>query len=364
MSRAVVIEGIDDLHLQKVQVVDPGAHEVRVAIAAAGVCHSDLHVVERGGAGMKVPLVIGHEAAGVVTDVGDEVQGLAPGDHVIFAVFPQCGVCQYCTKGQPTLCVMGRSTAAGTMVDGSTRVRLGDVEVGQHAGIGAWSDSTVVSELSVVKVEPDISLASAALIGCGVVTGFGAAAKAGDLRAGQTVATVGCGGVGLNSIQAARIIGASQIIAVDTAPAKLGLARALGATDVVDASSGDAVAQVQELTGGEGVDLSLDFVGTSSTLGQALAMARRGGTTVVTGLAEPTVELSINDLVRGGRTLKGNLMGMGSFKEDFAMLVAHYRDGALKLDELVSQEFPLDQFADALAALRKGEVARAVLLPG
>ena len=364
MSRAVVIEHPDAPRLEEVFVGDPGPHEVRVAIAAAGVCHSDLHVVERGGSGMKVPLVIGHEASGVITDVGQHVVGLEPGDHVIFAVFPQCGVCRYCTGGQPTLCVAGRSTAAGTMIDGSTRVRLGDVEVGQHAGIGAWSDVAVVSELSVVKVQSDIPLTSAALIGCGVVTGFGAAANAGALRAGQTMATVGCGGVGLNSIQAARIIGAERIIAVDTVAKKLDLARMLGATDMVDASGGDAVSQVLELTGGEGVDLSLDFVGTSTTFAQALAMARRGGATVVTGLTQPHVELSINDLVRGGRTIKGNLMGMGNFKEEFAKLVAYYRDGQLKLNELVSREFPLAQFADALSAMSEGEVARSVLLAG
>lgn len=363
MPRAVLMtEPGRPLTVEDVDVADPGPGELRVRIAASGVCHSDVHVFESGAATIPKPVVLGHEAAGEILQVGPGTDNFAVGDHVVLCVFPQCGVCTFCMTGYPTLCDAKAKLAGATMMDGTTRLSLNGQPVWQMAGLGTYCEETIVSALSAVVIDPSMPLVSAALLGCGVVTGYGAVTNVGNVGRGDTVAITGCGGLGLNAIQASRIVGADRIIAIDRVAGKLRAAKTLGATDIVDASAGDAVEQVRQLTGGLGVHVALDFVGVAKTAADALAMTRRGGTAVLTGLAEPIMEFSINELVRAGRQIKGNLMGMGWFRDEFPKLVRLYQEGQLKLDELVSKRLDLTEVDLAFAAMSDGDVARSVLV--
>jgi S-(hydroxymethyl)glutathione dehydrogenase/alcohol dehydrogenase len=311
---------------------------------------------------MHVPIVLGHEGAGEVLEAGPEVTDFQAGDHVVLCVMPQCGSCRSCDDGQPTLCTTYPKTLGGSLPDGTFPLARGGEPVGQMAGIGCWSEEAVVHRLSAVKIDKSIPLTSAALLGCAVVTGFGAVANVAQLGAGHTMAVIGCGGVGLNALQAGRIAGAEQIIAVDINTTKLRLASAFGATDLVDSSQADPVEQVRALTGGTGTTFTFDFVGSAATAKSALPMTRRGGTVVFTGLANPELTFSVNDLIRAGRTVKGNMMGMGEFRSEYPKLVRLYNEGLLQLDELVSMRLTLDQVHDAFSAMQRGDIARSVLV--
>lgn len=363
MPRAMLMnEPGQPLTVENVDVADPGPGELRVRVAASGVCHSDVHVFESGATTIPKPVILGHEAAGQVLQVGPGVENFTVGDHVVLCVFPQCGACTFCRGGYPTLCDEKAKLAGATMMDGTTRLSVGGQPVWQMAGLGTYCEETIISALSAVVIDKSMPLVSAALLGCGVVTGYGAVTNLGQVQRGDSVAITGCGGLGLNAVQAGRIVGAERIIAIDRVPGKLRTAEMLGATDVVDASAGDAVEQVRQLTGGLGVHVALDFVGISTTAADALAMTRRGGTAVLTGLAEPTMEFSIDELVRAGRQIKGNLMGMGWFRDEFPKLVRLYQEGELKLDELVSKRLDLTEVDVAFAAMSDGDVARSVLV--
>jgi S-(hydroxymethyl)glutathione dehydrogenase / alcohol dehydrogenase len=350
------------LEVERLEISGPGPDEIRVRLAASGVCHSDLHVYEAGAPNMHLPLVLGHEGAGEVIGVGADVDEFGVGDHVVLCTVPQCGRCTYCRSGMPTLCVTYPKTVAGTLPDGSMPLSLGGNPVGQMAGLGCWSEEAVVHRLSAVKIDGAMPFASAALLGCGVVTGFGAVANVAHVQPGDSMTVIGCGGLGLSAVQAGRIAGAEQIIAVDVNQRKLEMARTFGATDVVDAASGDQVQHVRELTGGLGTTFAFDFVGTAQSARAALATARRGGTLVMTGLGSPELAFDVNDLIRAGRTIKGNLMGMGDFRAGYARLVALYQGGLLQLDELVSQRLDLDQVQMAFDAMAEGDVARSVFI--
>jgi Zn-dependent alcohol dehydrogenase len=363
MPRALIMTSSDaPLEVASLEIARVGRDQIRVCIAAAGVCHSDLHVYNSGAPNMRLPLVLGHEGAGEVTEVGVGVEDVAVGDHVVLCTVPQCGICTFCLTGQPTLCVTFPKTYGGSLPDGSFPLSLDGHPVGQMAGLGCWSDEAVVHRRSAVKIDASMPLVSAALLGCGVVTGFGAVANVAGVQKGDSMVVVGCGGLGLNAVQAGRIAGAERIIAVDLNPGKLRLAESFGATDVVDSSVGDPVGQVRALTGGTGTDFAFDFVGVVDTARGALAMTRRGGTLVLTGLGSPELSFSINELIRAGRTVKGNLMGMGRFSDDYAKLVRLYQEGSLQLDELVSQRFDLDQVHLAFESMGNGDVARSVLV--
>lgn len=363
MPRAVVLgDSGDQLRVEDLDLADVGPDQVRVRIAAAGVCHSDLHVWQAGAPGMQHPLVLGHEGAGEVVAVGSDVLGLCVGDHVVLCTIAQCGDCMWCRNGQATLCRTYAKTATGTLPDGSSPFSLGGEPVGQMAGIGCWSTEVVVHERSAVRIEDSIPLTSAALLGCAVVTGFGAVSNSADVKPGDTMAVLGCGGVGLSAVQAGRIAGAGRIIAIDVNPRKLKLALELGATDAIDSSDCDPVEQVNERTSQLGTEFAFDFVGTGATARAALQMARRGGTLILTGLAHPELAFSINDLIRSGRTIKGNTMGMGAFRSEYPKLVDLYREGALRLDELISQRLSIEQVDVAFAAMEGGDVARSVLV--
>jgi S-(hydroxymethyl)glutathione dehydrogenase/alcohol dehydrogenase len=361
VPKSVVFRGKGIVEVTEVNVRQPGPGELRVTVAASGVCHSDLNFIQAAGDRLlDPPVVLGHEASAVVLEAGPGVTGRQPGDHVILTMFPQCGECSFCLAGQPTLCTSSpRSGAAAT---GAARLTAGGQPLAQFANMGAWSTETVVAADAAVRIDPDVPLVPAALLGCGVLTGFGAVAQAGQLRAGDSMAVLGCGGVGLHAVQAGRIRGAGRVIAVDTNWKKLALAERLGATDVVNVTDGDAIEQVRELTGGLGVDLSLDFVGIPSTVSTAIGMSRRGGRTVLTGLVAPAYEVTRDDIVRGARTITGNYLGMARFDTFLAELVRLYRSGALVLDELVTQRLTIHDTGKAFRAMEAGEVARSVLV--
>jgi S-(hydroxymethyl)glutathione dehydrogenase / alcohol dehydrogenase len=362
VPKAVILTGPEALRLETLSLAPPGPDQIRVRLAAAGVCHSDLHIYHAGAPNMKLPLVLGHEGAGEVIELGAGVDDFAVGDHVVLCTMPQCGECWWCRHGQATLCRTFSQTLTGTLPDGSQPLSMAGTAVGQMAGIGCWSEEAVVHRLSAVKIDRTMPLTSAALLGCAVVTGFGAVANSARVAQGDTMTVVGCGGVGLNAIQAGRIAQAERIIAVDVNAKKLQLAAELGATDVVDSSQADPVEQVYALTGGEGTGFAFDFVGTTDTALSALRMTRRGGTFVLTGLAHSEFTFPVNDLIRSGRTIKGNTMGMGAFSVEYPKLVDLYSRGLLRLDELVSLQLPLSKVDEAFTAIEHGDVARSVLV--
>ena len=362
MARAVVIRGAGGMDVCDLAVAGPREGEVRVRMRAAGVCHSDLNVLNRSGTGMFLPAVLGHEGSGVVEDVGPGVGDLEPGDHVILAVVAQCGHCLYCTSGQPTLCEQGHFGRGALLRDGTTRLTFDGQPVGQMAGLGTWCEEAVVAADVAIKVDPSMPFPQAAILGCGVVTGYGAAVNAGHVGPGETVAVIGCGGVGLSGLQGARIAGAGRIIAIDVVEGKLDLATTMGATETLDATAvDDVVAEVLDRTGGHGADVVLDFVGSASTSAQAVAMTRNGGRCVFTGLAGSDWSISVTDFLRYGKTITGNYMGMGNFRKTFAELTTLYHQGRLQLDEMVSREIAVTEVAEAFRAMQAGEVARSVI---
>lgn len=359
---------------------DPRAGEVRVRMAAAGVCHSDV-AMQEGRIPAPLPAVLGHEGSGFVEAVGPGVEGLAPGDLVALSWVAQCGHCFYCGRGQPQLCEQAIvAMASGGLLDGSSRMRTSTGHLFQALGSGTFAEATVVPAIAAVKVDPDLDPAVVAMLGCGVVTGVGAALNTASIRPGDTVAVVGCGGVGLNVVQGARIAGAERIIAVDTQPAKVDLARTLGATDGVPGLRGpnavpglggpkvataDAVAGVMNLTGQHGADVVFEVVGRQATIEAAMAMTRRGGETVLVGIPAMDVMLTIPamvGLVLTEKTLRGCWLGSSDLRRDIPRLVELYRSGELRLDELVSRRIGLEDVNDAFASLESGEVARSVIV--
>lgn len=362
---AVLHEPNTPLRFETVVVSPPGRGEVQVRMHAAGVCHSDLHVM-KGDQPMKMPIILGHEGAGIVEAVGEGVESVVEGDHVIPIWRMSCGVCEYCLGGRPALCDVGTAMRfTGRMPDGRTRFHsTGGEEILHYAGVSTFSELSTMPEGAVVKIPKDFPLEFAALIGCGVITGFGAVFNAGDVSAGDTVAVFGCGGIGLNIVQSARIAGAVKIIAVDTMPKKLEFARRFGATDVVDAKQGDPVEAVRELTGGLGVDFAFEAVGLPQPIEQAYDSTRKGGTCVVVGIAPPSARaaINVNQLVYAEKTLKGSIYGSTRPRIDLHRLIDLHRAGRLDLDGLLTRTYPLSEINEAYAALEQGEIARSLVL--
>ncbi len=354
----------EPLEVVEVALEGPKAGEVRVRMGASGVCHSDLSVVN-GTLLSPLPSVLGHEGAGVVVDVGEGVTRVKAGDHVVLSFVPQCGWCYMCTHDSPEMCETGfLAMALGAQLDMTPRYSRDGVPLHQMSALGTFSEELVCPEISTVPIDADVPLTRAALIGCGVLTGFGAAANTADITRGDTVAVIGCGGVGLNVIQGAKWKGAERIIAVDRFDSKLDMAKQFGATDLVNATSGDPVAQVQELTGGRGVDVSFEVIGLKDTVQQALAMARRGGQAIIVGVPkmEQIMEIPIAmELLVNEKQVRGSWYGSSDVRRDVPRLVALYKDGILKLDELVSRTIGLDGINDAFRAMEAGEVARSVV---
>jgi S-(hydroxymethyl)glutathione dehydrogenase/alcohol dehydrogenase len=342
----------------------PGPGEVLVRIAAAGVCHSDVHLADGQLGEARWPIVLGHEGAGVVTALGEGVTGLREGDRVVFCLVASCGVCEACRSGRRTLCEpAGAEGVAGNLRTGARRLRDADGGALQHGfTIACFAEHAVVSADSVLPIPRDIPLWQAALLGCGVITGFGAVTHAAGVRIGERVAVIGCGGVGLQVIAAARLAGAGRIVAVDRRPEKLEHALRRGATHTVDASGGDAAAEVVALTGG-GADHAFEVVGSAPTIRLAWDALRPGGTAVVVGLAPRGLEVSLPAIeFLSEKSIVGSYYGTGDPVAALPGLVELVRSGRLELADMVSHLIGLDGVADAMDRLRRGEGDRSVIV--
>jgi S-(hydroxymethyl)glutathione dehydrogenase/alcohol dehydrogenase len=367
MARAAVLTGLDQpLTVRDDVVVEPPrTGEIRIRVAACGVCRSDLSMQD-GTLPIPMPAVLGHEASAVVEEVGEGVDHLAPGDHVVVSWVPQCGTCFFCRRGQPQLCQAADVVLlAGGLLDGTPRLRLDGAPLFQMSGAGTFSDETVIPACAAVKIPDDLPLDVAALLGCAVLTGVGAALNTATVRTGDTVAVVGCGGVGLNIIQGARIAGAERIVAVDVSPAKLATAVAFGATDTVDATATDPANAVRDLTAQRGADVAFEALGQGRTIEQTVDMTRRGGQAVLVGIPRLDVMLTLPAMlgvVLQERTIKGCWYGSSDIRRDVPRLVGLYRDGRLRLEELVSRRIDLSEVNEALEALKAGEGSRSVIV--
>jgi S-(hydroxymethyl)glutathione dehydrogenase / alcohol dehydrogenase len=360
MQAAVMRRRDAPLVLEEVAIDAPGPGEVLVRTAASGICHSDLHVIE-GGLPMPPPCVLGHEPAGIVEAVGAGVAGFAPGDRVIGCVSAWCGECEMCLRGRPHLC-----GGAALQRPAGAAPRLRDADGGpllQFANLSSFAEQMLTHERSLVKIPPEMPLDRAALIGCGVTTGLGAVLRTARIEPGSRCAVIGCGGVGLSAVQGCRIAGAARIVAVDTRREKLELAERLGATHGVDAAAGDPVAQVLEASGG-GVDYAFECLGAAETVRQAVAVLKRGGAAVLVGIVPlgQMVELHIADITVSEKRILGSLMGSNRFRLDMPVYVDYYLDGRLRLDEMISARVPLADVNGALDKLRRGEVARQLIV--
>ncbi|MGH0034105.1 MAG: Zn-dependent alcohol dehydrogenase [Myxococcota bacterium] len=361
MKAAVMRANNEPLVIENVQIDAPGPGEVLVRTVASGVCHSDLHVIE-GGLPMPPPTILGHEPAGVVEAVGEGVSEFAPGDHVIGCLSAWCGHCESCMLGRPYLCSGGADfQRAG---DAPPRLKSEDGSpILQFANLSSFAETMLTPERSLVKINPEMPLDRAALIGCGVTTGLGAALNTAHIEPGCSTVVIGCGGVGLSAVQGCRIAGAGRIIAVDTMPWKLELAQKLGATDIVDASDGDPTMKVLELTGG-GAHYSFECIGLKPTVQQAVNMVRTGGTAVLVGVVPvgQMVELHAADITLREKKVTGSMMGSNRFRIDMPRYIDFYLDGRLKLDEMISARIGLDDINQAFDTMRKGEAARSVVV--
>ncbi|MEY2450182.1 MAG: S-(hydroxymethyl)glutathione dehydrogenase / alcohol dehydrogenase [Acidimicrobiaceae bacterium] len=365
MPKAAVCVGLNEpLEIQDLDLDSPHAGEVRVRMGASGVCHSDLSI-QNGTLMGALPMVLGHEGAGVVEELGEGVTGLEVGDHVVVSWVPQCGECFFCKKGQGFLCEAGQTAMmTGGLLDGTTRFSRSGQPVTQMACSGTFSEQAVIPAIGAVKIPKDVPLEIGALIGCGVLTGVGAALNTASIRRGDTVAVIGCGGVGLNVIQGAKIAGAEEIIAIDMLSNKLDMAKEFGATTLVNAGGGDPVSQVMDLTEQRGVDVAFEVIGLKQTIEQTLMITRRGGEAILVGVPRMEVMLELPaffGVVLMSKTIKGCWYGSSNVQQDVPRLLEYYKSGELKLDELISRRIKVDEVNDAFAAMEAGEVARSVI---
>jgi alcohol dehydrogenase len=352
------------LAIEDVELGAPGPGEVLVAIRAAGLCHSDLSVVN-GDRPRPLPMALGHEAAGVVEKLGESVRDLEIGDHVVMVFMPSCGHCNPCAEGRPALCEPGAAAnGAGTLLGGAIRLKSRGEPMFHHVGVSAFAGHAVVSRASLVRIDKDIAFEYAALFGCAVLTGVGAVVNTSGLKAGQSVAIVGLGGVGLAALLGARAAGASTIVAADVMPEKLALARELGATHTIDPRDDNAIRRVRDITRG-GVDAAVELAGSVPALDFAYRITRRGGTTVTGGLANPASQLAIQQvsLVAEERTLKGSYIGSCIPSRDIPRYIEMFRRGILPVDRLMSGTGTLEDINEALDALEAGRVIRYVFRP-
>jgi alcohol dehydrogenase len=350
--------------IEEVELEKPGEGEVLVRIRAAGLCHSDLSTVN-GDRPRSMPMVLGHEAAGEVVELGPGVKGLAPGDHVILVFVPSCGACLPCMEGRPALCEPGAAAnASGTLLSGARRISLGGQPVYHHIGVSAFAEYAVASRNSLVKIDSDLPFEEAALFGCAVITGAGAVFNTAKMPAAASVAVVGLGGVGLMSMLAARAGGARQIIAIDTLDDKLKLAKQMGATHTVNATAPDAVEQVKAISGG-GVEFAFEMASSVKALDMAYKATRRGGTTVTASLPHPDArfELPAANLVAEERVLKGSYVGSCVPGRDIPRYIALYRQGMLPVDRLLSERIGLDDINEGFDRLADGATVRQVMIP-
>ena len=360
MSAAVFRKVHEPLTIEAVEIDKPSGREVLVRTAATGVCHSDLHVVDgQGRWPLDRPIVLGHEGAGVVEAVGADVSTLRPGDHVVACLSGFCGSCAQCLSGHPNLCVGGLVARPDSA---PPRLSQRGEPLRQFIGISSYAEHMLLHENSVVKIDPDLPLDRAALVGCGVLTGVGAALRTSGLEAGQTVAVFGCGGVGLAIIQGARIGGARQIIGVDVFDGKLEMARRVGATHVVNSTQDDPVKAVRALTKGAGVDHAFEAVGNATLVRQAIESLAIRGTATIVGVLPPDATIEFPWMaIRPECRVQTSRMGSNRFRLDIPLYLEFYRQGRLLLDEMVTRRGRLEDINDAFRAMKAGEVARTVL---
>lgn len=360
---ALLLEANTPFTIETLELDDPRDGEVLVKIVACGVCHSDYHL-RTGTTQHPMPVVCGHEGAGVVEAIGKGVTRVKVGDHVTLSWTPDCGRCFYCLRGQPTLCETFTAPIwAGTMLDGTTRLRRESEQVYTYSGLGTFSEFVVVPEQSCVPIRQDVPLKVASLVGCAVATGVGAALYTAQVRPNESVVVIGCGGVGLNAIQGAKLCGAKQIIAVDINEAKMKLAYDFGATHALR-NDEHLLEAIQDLTEGRGADYAIEAVGLPKLQELAMAVVRAGGMAVLAGLSAmgSATNLPGAILTRKELTIKGSYYGSVNPQRDFPMLLDLYADGQLKLDELISQEYPLSEINEAFDAMLGGEVARGIVV--
>jgi Zn-dependent alcohol dehydrogenase len=362
MRASVLFEQGKPLQIEELELEAPREGEVLVRMVASGVCHSCLHAADGSWKGVPVPIVLGDEGAGVVEAVGPGVRELRPGDHVILSWTPTCGRCHYCVIGRPNLCER-RQPGRGLLPDGTTRMTLRGRRVHHYGHVATYASSTVVAESCAIRIDPDMPLDRAALIGCSVMTGVGAVINTAVVPAGASMAVFGVGGVGLNVVQGGAMVAAHPIIAVDVKAAKLGQARALGATHAIDGSREDPVAGIRAITG-RGADYTFVAVGDARAMTQACEALAPGGTCVLIGVPATgaTVPLDPRPLVTGERVVRGCSYGSARTREDLPRLVTLYRAGRLRIDELITRRYALEEANEAFRALADGELARGLIV--
>ena len=360
MKAAVLREVPGRLEIEDVAIDSPGPGEVLVRTAAAGVCHSDQHILDGTVDFYPVPMVLGHESSGVVEEVGAGVRYVEPGDHVVTCLSVFCGHCDACLTGRAFSCMTDESALARDPA--RPRLTSGGEPMNQFVNVSSFAEKLLISQNALVKIPKSMPLETAALLGCGVTTGMGAAINSAQITPGSSVVVVGAGGVGLATLQGARICGAATIVAVDVHPHKLELAKNLGATHIVDASRDEPVAAVVGLTAG-GADFGFEAIGLPETTRQMFSMTRFGGLSTVIGVLPMAAEIAMTGAdFLGGKRYQSSMMGGGSFRVEVPRYVDFYLKGQLLLDEMVSRKVPLEQINEAFEAMTRGEVARSVIV--
>ncbi|MEZ5852062.1 MAG: Zn-dependent alcohol dehydrogenase [Hyphomicrobiaceae bacterium] len=361
MKAAVLYEVNKPLVIEEVDVKKPGPHEVLIRTAYAGLCHSDLHFIE-GLYPHPLPVILGHESAGIVEEVGSEVAYVKKGDHVITCLSVFCGECENCTSGRPVICT---NTDVKMPPGKAERLSIGGNRVHTFTNLSSYAEMMLVHEHAIVKIDKDFPLDRAALIGCGVITGFGAAVNTAKVAPGEYVAVIGCGGVGMSAINGAAVAGAGRIFAVDTNPAKLQMAAKIGATDLINPANGDPVEQIRALTGGnpsDGVHHAIECLGLKLTAEQAFKMLRFGGTATIVGMVPFGVNIELHgfDFLREKR-IQGSSMGSNRFRTDMPRLMDFYRRGKLHLDDFVSAHIDLKDINEGFKNMKAGKVIRSII---
>ena len=362
MKAAVLYEANQPLAIEELDLDDPGFGEVLIRMGSAGICASDHHIMT-GAAALPMPIVLGHEGAGTVQEIGPGVTRVKPGDRCVISFISPCGHCTPCNTGQPQLCDTHREVNS-LMFDGTARLHKDGKDIFQMQKVGVFGEHAVIPEAACSPMPDDVPMEVAALIGCSVTTGVGGVINQPNIKTGGTVVVIGLGGVGLNALQGAKLLNSRQIIAVDIHDHKLEFAYRFGATHVVNSRSEDAVEKIMEITGGEGVDFAFDTFGAQVTTGQAIDSIKKGGTAVIIGLAPTgeTVPLNLVDLVRLQKSVVGSYYGSASPHETFNKLITFYQQGKIDIDGLITRRYELEQINEAFDALERGEDGRGVIV--
>jgi len=352
------------LSIEEVELDPPKRGEVLIKVKAVGLCHSDL-VAITGERAKPMPIVIGHEAAGIVEEIGQDVQGFAVGDHVVPSYVASCGRCEMCSVGRPALCEPATiANANAVLKDGTTRLRQGSTRIHHHSGVAGFAEYSVIPEEALVKIDKSVPFEHAALFGCGVVTGVGSVINTAQAKPGQFIAVVGLGGVGLSAVLAALAIGSGKVLALDLSEEKLAFARELGVHHALNAGDADVQAQIAALTGG-GVHIAIETAGSNRALQIADGITRRGGTTVTAGMPGPEAEITLSHLKIAAeeRSIKGSYMGSCVAKRDIPRYLNMFQNGSLPVDKLMSRLIGFDDLNAAMDRLADAKTVREVLIP-